>query len=155
MMVTAKPFMICKKPTRSAAWLCLASVFACGGDETRTTVLENTGAICLTQVGSQITVNADFGVCLGCGSHASPAPSCEASFDSASISVSSRANIITDTSFEGDCPDACFLARAACPLTVPAEGEVSVVFGAQQATVRLPLASATPLFQADPVEACP
>lgn len=147
--------MTTQKPYRFAARLCLVCTVACGDDEPtrRDAVYENTGSLCLTQVGSQITINTDFGICLNGCSGASPAPRCSAAFESGTITVSSRADITTYISADRPCTTDCRSALAECGLTVPAEGYVSVVYGAEQANVRLPLTDATPLFGS--VDPCP
>jgi hypothetical protein len=147
--------MTCKNSFGSAAWLFLLSTMACGGgaDTTRTVVIENVGTICLTQAGAEITIDADLGCVPGC-SHASSPPRCKGSFEDGRIVVTSRVDFVTDTSPGQNCPDGCAVGNAQpiCVFTVPVEGEVPVVYGAEQATIRLPLAGATPLFG---VNACP
>jgi hypothetical protein len=142
--------MVGRKSYWFAACLCLSSPLACG-DGRSTTVSEDSGALCMTQEGSEITIDARLGLICGC-SHASRGPECQASFESGSLVVTSRLDVTVDRSAEV-CPDGCFYAVATCVFAVPAEGEVPVAYGTAQATVSLPLTRSTPLFGAD--DACP
>jgi hypothetical protein len=131
------------------AWVFLSSSIACGAgeDTVRRSVHENVGAICLTQTDAEVTINADFGVCLnGLCNYTEPAPRCQASFEDGRIMVTSRLDLASDASPGVNCLDECAPAKAGCGFIVAAEGEVRVVYGVQEATVRLPLTRATPLF---------
>jgi hypothetical protein len=140
--------MICRNWCGVSAWLIVLSNAACGNEETtRVEVYENSGSLCLTQEGSQITVDARIDACLqgACRSSSRP-PSCQASFTSGRLVITSTVEVTIDSS-PPDCLAACFDAEATCAVTVPQEGEVVVVHGDEQMTVNLPLASATPLFE--------
>jgi hypothetical protein len=148
--------MTCNRWCRVSAWVIVLSHVACGNeDTTRETVTENVGALCLTQAGSQITIDALLGSCErgGCAYASRPAR-CQASFDSARIVVTSRVDITIDSSPE-TCPDECAYPEATCTVMVPQEGGVTVVHGDDQVAISLPLASATPLFGGGSVNPCP
>jgi hypothetical protein len=136
---------------RSAAWLLLSIGMACcGGEDTpQSEVFENVGAICLTRVGAEIRIDADFELCLSGCHHASSAR-CQGSFEDGRIVVTSRGEFVNNGPPGRNCPDNCVSAKAVCVFTAPVAGEVPVVYGDEEASVRLPLARATPLFGGDP-----
>jgi hypothetical protein len=141
---------------RGAVWFCALGHLACGGeDDTTSRVLENSGTLCLEPAGASILAHVEIGECLrGRCAYLGIPPRCQASFEGGAVVVTSRAEILSDTSPGLNCPDECRVAKAVCQLTGPSdpsegfEGEVPVLYGARQAMVRLPLGRAAPLFGA-------
>jgi hypothetical protein len=143
--------MICKMFRIAAIGLYVVSCVACGDDaETTSEVLQNSGTLCLTQSGADITINTQMGVCLrGRCDYAAAPPQCHAAFENGQIIVTSSVEVLSDSTPGLTCPTDCTVPKAVCQLTLPPEGidgEVPVVFGSREATVDLALASATPLF---------
>ena len=136
--------MTCKTPFWLRACLCLV-VGACD-DSTKLLVYDNIGALCLLQEGSQITIRARLDPCLQGNCRRKQDSNCHAELSDGSIIVTSRIEVLEDTAPE-QCPDGCSGVDQPCGVvTAPNEGELSVVYGSEQATVDVPLTDRVALF---------
>jgi hypothetical protein len=134
-----------------AVWLCAFGQLACGddGDDTTREVLESSGTLCLRPEGANITIEIGMGICLrGRCRYAGSAPTCRASLEGGRILLTSSVEVLSDHTPGLTCPTDCSYPKAVCQVEPPPRGlqEAVVVFGSQQSTINLPLASATPLF---------
>lgn len=127
------------------ACVTLLSTLACEESKERVTVIEDTGSICLTQAGTQVSIAAVLEACDGSCNRVRHA-SCEAMVTAHGVVLSSRVEQVREPDMGQDCTTGCSPAAAYCAFAAPGDGLVVVSFGAAEATIDLPLTSPTQLF---------
>lgn len=129
------------------ACVTLSSAVACGDSKEKVTVIENSGSLCLTQAGTEVTITAVLDACDGSCNRIRRA-SCEATVTTEGVVVSSRVEQVDESDKYDGCNTECSPARANCAFAAPAGGPNVVSFGGQEATINLPLAGPAQLFGA-------
>jgi hypothetical protein len=133
------------RPFSLFAYVTLLSALACDDSKETVTVIEDTGSICLTQAGTEVSIAAVLDACDGSCNRIRRA-SCEATVTTDGVVVSSRVEQVRELDKGQDCTTGCSPASADCAFAAPDDGPVAISFGAEEATINLPLTSPTQLF---------
>jgi hypothetical protein len=133
------------RPFSLFACVALLSALACDHPKETVTIIEDTGSICLTQVGPEVSIAAVLDACDGSCNRIRQA-SCEATVTTDGVVVSSRVEQVREPDKGQNCTTGCSPAGADCAFAAPGDGPVHISFGAEEATINLPLISPTQLF---------
>jgi hypothetical protein len=114
-------------------------------DDSNERITSNSGALCLMQTGTTLTIHAVLDDYRG-GCRSERESGCEVSSNAEAIVVTSR-SVTVDTSDDGNsCTDEHTSITASCELTAPPDGMHTIRYGDQEATILLPLAEQASLF---------
>jgi hypothetical protein len=133
------------RPFSLFACVLLLSALACDDSKEKVTVIEDAGSICLTQAGTEVRITAVLDACDGSCNRIRHA-SCEATVTTDGVVVSSRVEQVDESEKYEVCNTGCSPAGADCAFAAPDGGPILVSFGADEATINLPLTSPTQLF---------
>jgi hypothetical protein len=123
----------------------LSSALACDDSKVKVTVIEDVGSICLTQAGTEVRIEAILDACDGSCNRIRHA-SCEATVTTDGVVVSSRVEQVDESKKYDVCTGGCSPVGANCAFAAPGDGTLLISFGAEEATINLPLTSPTSLF---------
>jgi hypothetical protein len=142
-VLALESIMICNRDVRRVALATVAIGLFAACDDSKTTTIEDTGAICLVQNDDSVSVTVQIEACLKGSCRSASDVECRAIAASGRITVTSHAKI-TETTQQG-CPDSCDPAVATCEL-VGVAGDYTIVHGANQTSVTLPIDSPLSIF---------
>lgn len=98
-------------------------------------VFEGCSAAELSTTG-ELSIAVDFGLCLSSSCDTLRRATCEATRDGSVITVTARADVVSDTS--GGCTDDCGSANARCDLGVLPEGTYELRYGEESVQLEVP-----------------
>lgn len=102
------------------------------------------GALCIEAGATDLTVNVDPGECLSSSCSRAFTGACTVTLDGNTITVTSDIAWEQNVAEGAECTDDCGSTAASCTLATPADGTYTVMFGAEETELVVPVTGTCP-----------